>query len=226
MISMNRTIPLIALMAVCLVSLAVPAADAAGLSGYASNDDVTVTYLEDSTGGPKMFINLAKMPSGAMQISVYTTQHYPVVGLNVPAEKNFGIYTGVLLAQTYTVLIAQGEHEIANIEIVIGDFSIRSITYAAGGGTGEMIPSYTESGKEAVLQDCGFTAPSGKEFKSWSVNGTEYQPGAKLMLVSDLTAVAVWQDAPEDDMNLIYVILVVAVIVIAALLVFFLIRKR
>jgi len=225
-ISMNRTIPLIALMAVCLVSLAIPAADAAGLSGYASNDDITVTYLEDAKGGPQMFVTLTKVPSGSVQASVFSTEHYPVTGLEIPAEKYFGLFTGKLLAQTYTVLIAQNENILATIDVAIGDHTIRQISYVSNGGSGEMMSSYAETGKDVALQDCGFTAPEGKEFKAWSINGTEYQPGAKLMLVSDLTAVAVWQDAPEDDMNLIYVILVVAVIVIAALLVFFLIRKR
>ena len=40
------------------------------------------------------------------------------------------------------------------------------------------------------------TAPSGKEFKAWEINGTEYQVGASFTLdAAEVTIKALWKDA-------------------------------
>ena len=51
-----------------------------------------------------------------------------------------------------------------------------------------------KAGKKTYLPACNLTAPEGKEFKCWSINGEEFQPGDEV--VSPVTAelVPVWED--------------------------------
>ena len=48
-------------------------------------------------------------------------------------------------------------------------------------------PSYT-------FPNCDFTAPAGKEFKSWEVNGVEKTPNESVTVNEDTTVKAVWKD--------------------------------
>lgn len=47
-----------------------------------------------------------------------------------------------------------------------------TVSFAANGGTGSMADATGVSG-DYVLPVCGFTAPNGKQFKAWSVDGVE-----------------------------------------------------
>ena len=224
---MKTTVPLL-IVAVCISLMVMPAADAAnGLSGYASNDQITVTYVEDTPRGPEMFITLAKLPQGnTMSVSIYTTAHWPVQGLEVPVEKSFGVITGTpLLEQTYTVYIAQGSSDVAQIDVTIGHQTIYKVDYLANGGKGSMTPSYVGSGGEVILSGCTFTAPEGKEFKAWSIDGSEYREGSSMKLTSDKTATAVWQDASSSDLPVVAIIGVVVAVLVAALIVVLVLRR-
>ncbi len=76
-----------------------------------------------------------------------------------------------------------------------------TITFAAAGGSG-VAPTATaeynaSSGMyKIVLPANTYTAPEGKEFKCWSVNGNEYNAGTSYMANSgeSVTITAVWKD--------------------------------
>ena len=51
-----------------------------------------------------------------------------------------------------------------------------TVSFAANGGTGSMADATGVSG-DYVLPVCGFTAPNGKQFKAWSVDGVEKAVG-------------------------------------------------
>ena len=68
------------------------------------------------------------------------------------------------------------------------------VSFDANGGTGTMITADVNEGEEYTLPECGFTAPSNKTFKAWSVGGEEKQPGDKITVSADTTVTAVWQD--------------------------------
>lgn len=73
-----------------------------------------------------------------------------------------------------------------------------TITFAAGEGTGTMNSVAGASGTYH-LPACTFTAPSGKQFKAWQVNGQgEYQPGAVITVTADTTVTAIWRDIPTE----------------------------
>ncbi len=67
-----------------------------------------------------------------------------------------------------------------------------TVTFDPGLGSGTMAPltGYTAY----TLPQCGFTAPSGKEFKCWRVENTNdlYDPGETIQLQKNVTLCAVW----------------------------------
>jgi len=67
------------------------------------------------------------------------------------------------------------------------------ISFNANGGTGTMTNAIATSG-EYTLPDCTFTAPANKQFKSWSVGGSEKAVGDKITVTADTTVIAIWQE--------------------------------
>ena len=70
-----------------------------------------------------------------------------------------------------------------------------TISFAANGGTGTMADVTGISG-EYTLPENGFTAPDGKQFKAWSVDGNEKAVGDKITVTADTTVTAVWETVP------------------------------
>ena len=71
-----------------------------------------------------------------------------------------------------------------------------TITFNPNGGAGYMSPATVKEGDTFTLPACAFTAPAGKEFKAWQINGKEYAPGASYLFTSDTAVTAVWKDIP------------------------------
>ena len=70
-----------------------------------------------------------------------------------------------------------------------------TVSFDANGGTGSMADATGVSG-EYTLPTCTFTAPSGKQFKAWSVGGNEKAVGDKITVTADTTVTAVWETSP------------------------------
>ena len=70
-----------------------------------------------------------------------------------------------------------------------------TVSFAANGGTGRMADVTGISG-EYTLPENGFTAPDGKQFKAWSVDGNEKAVGDKITVTADTTVTAVWETVP------------------------------
>ncbi|MFR2892372.1 stalk domain-containing protein, partial [Peptoniphilus grossensis] len=68
------------------------------------------------------------------------------------------------------------------------------ITFDKNGGSGSMADVTKKNGESFTLPACGFTAPAGKEFKAWQVDGTEKNVGDTIVLNGDKTIKAVWKD--------------------------------
>ncbi|MBQ9521357.1 MAG: InlB B-repeat-containing protein, partial [Oscillospiraceae bacterium] len=71
-----------------------------------------------------------------------------------------------------------------------------TVTFDANGGSGSMSSMKVEQGQKLILTANGFTAPEGKQFKAWDVNGTEVQPNTPVEITADTTVKAVWEDIP------------------------------
>lgn len=55
-----------------------------------------------------------------------------------------------------------------------------------------------KKGEEIELPDCTFTAPEGKEFKAWEVDGEEYQAKEKIKINKETTIKAIWKDKTTE----------------------------
>lgn len=71
-----------------------------------------------------------------------------------------------------------------------------TVSFDANGGTGTMANVTTAS--PYTLPTCGFTAPEGKEFEGWKIDGgdTLLVVGTAVELTADTTFVAQWKDIP------------------------------
>ena len=68
-----------------------------------------------------------------------------------------------------------------------------TITFDAGEGTGIM-PSVDKGAGSYTLPANGFTAPAGKEFKAWLVDGEEKNPDTVIEVNGNITITAIWTD--------------------------------
>ena len=67
-----------------------------------------------------------------------------------------------------------------------------TVTFDANGGSGTMAAATGVSGTYKLPAN-GFTAPTGKQFKCWSVGGTEKAVGATINVTANTTVTAVWE---------------------------------
>ena len=67
-------------------------------------------------------------------------------------------------------------------------------SFNSGGGTGSMAKKEIRKGTEYALPDCGFTAPKGKNFLGWKLNGGDdiLPAGEKITADADLDLTAQW----------------------------------
>ncbi len=72
-----------------------------------------------------------------------------------------------------------------------------TVSFGANGGSGTMTDVTGVSG-DYTLPSCGFTAPNGKQFKAWSVDGAEKAVGDKITVTADTTITAVWINIPTN----------------------------
>ena len=77
------------------------------------------------------------------------------------------------------------------------------ISFNPNGGSGTMAPVIKNKGETYQLPSNGFNPPENQEFKAWSINGQEYQPGASVQFNADTTITAVWKNKAPKTYNVI-----------------------
>ena len=77
------------------------------------------------------------------------------------------------------------------------------VSFNNGGGTGTMNPDKVDKGSSYKLPDNGFTPPENQEFKAWSVNEQELQPGESITVNANTTVTALWKDKAPTNFNVI-----------------------
>ena len=78
-----------------------------------------------------------------------------------------------------------------------------TVSFSPGEGSGTMADQKVNVGSNYQLPANGFTAPNGKEFKAWSVNGAEYQPGASIPVNTNTKITALWKEKAPSSYNVI-----------------------
>ena len=81
----------------------------------------------------------------------------------------------------------------ATVTIVEKAAVIYNVSFDKNGGTGEMASVPVAENGTYELPACGFTAPTGYEFKCWSVNEVEKAVGDEITITADTTVKAVWK---------------------------------
>lgn len=78
-----------------------------------------------------------------------------------------------------------------------------TISFDKGDGNGSMADVKVEKGKEYTLPECTFTAPEGKEFEAWEIEGTKKQANESIVVNEDTNIKALWKDKlPENKEKL------------------------
>ena len=72
-----------------------------------------------------------------------------------------------------------------------------TVSFEANGGSGTMADVNNVSG-DYTLPANKFTAPDGKKFKAWDVDGTEKAVGDKITVTANITIKAVWEEIPAE----------------------------
>ncbi len=98
--------------------------------------------------------------------------------------------------------IGEDEKKPGDILIINKDTEIKalwkdimvSVSLVPGYGTGETIAKEVKKGTDYTLPECDFTAPTNKEFKSWSVNNEEKAVGETITVNEDTEVTATWKD--------------------------------
>ena len=116
----------------------------------------------------------------------------PECGFTAPEGKHF---TGWKVNNEGYLLQPGSKIDVASNITIVAQWAITTYTvsFDANSGTGTMNPSKDQVG-EYVLPECGFTAPEGKHFIGWKVNGegNTLEPGAKINVGSNVSLVAQW----------------------------------
>lgn len=79
-----------------------------------------------------------------------------------------------------------------------------TVTFNPNEGSGDMDGKLVKAGEDFELPDCTFTAPEGKEFKAWEVDGQEKSIGDKIVIDKETIVTAIWRAKltvpnPEDE---------------------------
>ena len=120
----------------------------------------------------------------------------------IDVEDNLATESPITLTQEGGYLVGTLEH--LSTYALVGDNAPSAPTYTvsfdANGGTGTMVDVTGISG-EYTLPANGFTAPSGKQFKAWSVGGVEKAAGDKITVTADTTVIATWENINVSPSN-------------------------
>ena len=68
------------------------------------------------------------------------------------------------------------------------------VNFDPNGGSGSMDSVSVNEEESYTLPENGFTAPNGKFFDAWQVNGKKYAPGTAIKVDANTTAKALWRD--------------------------------
>ena len=117
---------------------------------------------------------------------------------------NFTVYSGAIIEASTSPNGILGAYNTSNhttykrIKITAPVPTTYTIHFDANGGSSSMADVTTDDTKY-TLPENSFTAPTGKQFKCWSVNGVEMQVGAQIDLTFDVTIKAVWENIPTPQ---------------------------
>ena len=159
-----------------------------GDSGYGN----ATFYISDdgTTNGDQFYVYRAKN----LENADFTSEDQLKVGDQVVVV---GKLTTYVKGESKTPELAQGGYLYSRTEGTTPQpGETYTVSFSANDGSGTMADVTGVSG-EYTLPACGFTAPEGKEFAGWKVNGEGdlLAAGAKITVSANVQLVAQWKDA-------------------------------
>ena len=169
-----------------------------------STDAVTAAWSigKATQEAPNGLIGVAPTTEGSIdgKISGVTDKmEYRMAG-----ERSYTACSGTeidnLSAGNYFVRYAEDNNHFASSDaaVTVGEgasLADWTITFNAGGGSGNMDSVTVKTGTNYILPECGFTAPTDQEFKAWEISGTEYKVGDTYTVSGDTEIKALWENS-------------------------------
>ena len=169
-----------------------------------STDAVTAAWSIGKTTqeAPNGLIGVAPTTEGSSDgkiTGVDATMEY-----RAESETIYTACTGIeienLPAGNYFVRYAEDNNHFASSDaaVTVGEgasLADWTITFNAGGGSGNMDSVTVKTGTNYILPECGFTAPTDQEFKAWEISGTEYKVGDTYIVSGDTEIKALWENS-------------------------------
>ena len=150
---------------------------------WTDKSDPTGTYLDKS-----VIVEAGKQYSVAIQLTAvepYTlSEDY---NSNFKINGNASGFTGSATCRT----------------TIFSSITAYTLTYDANGGSGTMEDTIIMEDSAFSLPACEFSAPAGKEFQCWEIDGTRYNVSDSYTATGDVTVKAVWGGLTKGNANVI-----------------------
>lgn len=96
--------------------------------------------------------------------------------------------------QPSTVTYYYTARDIHQIEVTLKVHYRVTVSFDKNGGDGSMVNVTANKGEAYTLPACTFTAPEGKPFKGWEIDGAEKAVGDNITVKADTTVKALWDE--------------------------------
>lgn len=154
------------------------------------------TVIFDANGGAGTMSSqkISRDVEAALSQNAFTKSGYAFMGWNTSADGSGTSYADKVVVKN----LAAADDSITLYAIWE---QFKTVSFDANGGTGTMTSAFADASGAYTLPENGFTAPDGKRFKCWSVNGTEMAVGDIITLTENITVTAVWAETEisNDD---------------------------
>ena len=100
--------------------------------------------------------------------------------------------------------IGTSEYAVGTEVVVTADMTVTAVwediyytvTYSDGGNW--ISTERVKHGDTLELSKCMFTAPAGKTFKAWEIDGVEFAVGEEIIVTENVTVTAIWKNTSEN----------------------------
>jgi|GEM_PF-1072473 len=132
------------------------------------------------------------------------------VTVNVNPDQGYELQSLIVDRQDVTQSVSNNQYTFGmpshnvNVEASFKEKTPEQVTvsFSAGEGSGTMAEQKVNVGSDYKLPANGFDEPSGKEFKAWSVNNEEKNPGDFITVNANTTVTAIWKDKASGTYNI------------------------
>ena len=152
------------------------------------------TVVFDANGGAGTMASqkISRDVEVALSQNAFTNSGYAFMGWNTSADGSGTSYADKAAVKN----LADADD---SITLYATWEKLKTVSFDANGGAGTMMSAVADVTGAYTLPANGFTAPDGKRFKAWSVNGTERAVGDIITLTEDITVSAVWTETEVSN---------------------------